>query len=125
MTDANIKSDSKSNEVAYRIYNSILEKTKRCPSIIVSMPHRRFLDVNRYDNYGEASFGEEEMKTIYERYHDNLTALVADLNGRPGFLFDLHGQAKKDWTMIGTKYTFFEFQFSNLPCSFQLPHMPF
>ena len=69
------------------------------------MPHRKYLDVNRYDADGLATFGEEEMEKIYERYHDNLTALVADLKGRPGILFDLHGHAQlDDWTMIGIKY---------------------
>lgn len=101
LSGVNVKSDWKSNEVAYRLYNCILETTERCPYIIVSMPHRRNLDVNRYDDDGLATFGEEEMKKTYNRYHDNLTALVADLNGRPGILFDIHGHAKKDWTMIG------------------------
>ena len=90
--------------MAYRLYNHILEETKRCPSIIVSMPHRRWLDVNRNDTDGVATFGREEMKKIYKRYHDELNELVAGVNKRPGILFDLHGHAKKDWTMIGTDY---------------------
>ena len=105
----NVKSDFRSNEVAYRVYNYILENTGRCPSIIVSMPHRRWLDVNRYDDDGLATFGEEEMKKVYTQYHDGLTELVTDVGGRPGILFDIHGHAKKDWTMIGKlKSTFFE-----------------
>ena len=100
--EKNVKSDFRSNEVAYRVYNYILENTGRCPSIIVSMPHRRWLDVNRNDSDGLATFGEEEMKKVYTQYHDGLTELVADVGGRPGILFDIHGHAKKkDWTMIG------------------------
>ena len=107
----NVLSDSKSNEVAYRVYNYILENTGRCPSIIVSMPHRRWLDVNRYDDDGLATFGEEEMKKVYKQYHDGLTELVADVTGRPGILFDIHGHAQKDWTMIGKVKSIFSENF--------------
>ena len=90
--------------MAYGLYNHILEKTERCPSIIVSMPHRGWLDVNRDDADGVATFGREEMIKIYKLYRKKLKALVDGVNGRPGILFDLHGHNKKDWTMIGTKY---------------------
>ena len=67
------------------------------------MPHRRWLDVNRYDDDGSATFEEGEMIKIYKRYHDKLKGLVADVNER-GILFDLHGHAKNDLTIIGTNY---------------------
>ena len=100
--DINVGSDLYSNKVLYRIYNRIYEETKMCPSIIVSMPHRRWLEVNRDDSDGEATFGEEVMGKIYAWYHNNLTALVDNLEGRNGILFDLHGQGSNDWTIIGT-----------------------
>ena len=101
-SDAILTSDYRSNEIAYKIHDHILSTTRRCPTIIMNILHRSWLDPNRYDDDGLATFREEVAEKIYTWYHGNMTALVAKLNGF-GIIFDMHGYYNSlvNWTIIG------------------------